>query len=167
MKYPDSVRASGRSSANQISGEMHMKPTHAQRLTVMLVLASFVLLAFPSARSRQTGQSEGPVHGISLDGIPEKAQSTKNPFAGNAVAFAAGEKLYRRHCAECHGDAREGRDKAPALSPTRLQQAPPGAVFWILQNGKMKKGMPSWSRLSQERLWQIVTYLRESQKAER
>ncbi len=37
--------------------------------------------------------------------------------------------------------------------------APPGVLFWFLKNGNLKEGMPSWSRLPDQRRWQLVTYL--------
>jgi len=37
---------------------------------------------------------------------------------------------------------------------------PAGALFWFL-NGNLKHGMPpSWSRLPDERRWQLVSYLK-------
>jgi len=36
---------------------------------------------------------------------------------------------------------------------------PAGALFWFLY-GNLKHGMPSWSRLPDERRWQLVSYLK-------
>jgi hypothetical protein len=41
-----------------------------------------------------------------------------------------------------------------------VQQAAPGALFGFLKNGSLKGGMPSWSRLPGQQLWQLTTYLR-------
>jgi mono/diheme cytochrome c family protein len=35
-------------------------------------------------------------------------------------------------------------------------------LFWFITKGKLESGMPSWSNLSQQQRWQIVTFL-ESQ----
>ncbi len=75
----------------------------------------------------------------------------------------AGEKLYKRHCAECHGEDGGGRDKAPDLHSPVIQIASPGRLFWFLKNGNLKEGMPSWSNLPDQQRWQLVTYLQRLQ----
>jgi hypothetical protein len=40
-----------------------------------------------------------------------------------------------------------------------VQQATPGALFWILTNGVVRHGMPVWSKLPEAQRWQIVTFL--------
>jgi len=37
--------------------------------------------------------------------------------------------------------------------------ATPGEIFWVITNGVVRRGMPSWSRLPEIQRWQIVTYL--------
>jgi mono/diheme cytochrome c family protein len=90
---------------------------------------------------------------------PDTTTSWSNPFAGQHDAVLAGEKLFRHHCAECHGDDAAGRDRAPSLRAPTVQSAPPGALFWFLTNGDLTRGMPAWSRLPDQRRWQLVTYL--------
>ena len=34
---------------------------------------------------------------------------------------------------------------------------------WLLTNGSMKNGMPSWSRLPEQQRWQIVSFLKSLQ----
>lgn len=75
----------------------------------------------------------------------------------------AGQKLFRRHCAECHGANASGSGKAPALRSTTIRNAPPGALVWFLKNGNLRAGMPSWSGLPEQRRWQIVAYLKSLQ----
>jgi mono/diheme cytochrome c family protein len=41
-----------------------------------------------------------------------------------------------------------------------VRQAPPGAIFWVLRNGALWRGMPSFSHLPEQQRWQIVTYLK-------
>ena len=69
-------------------------------------------------------------------------------------------KLFRRHCAECHGEDAAGRGKAPPLVSERVQGAPPGDLFWFLTNGNLGAGMPSWSRLPDARRWLLVSFLK-------
>ena len=92
--------------------------------------------------------------------IPASVAARANPYEGQAEAILAGRKLFRRHCAECHGADARGRGKAPDLHSPVVQEASPGTLLWFLKNGDLKEGMPSWSRLPDERLWQIITYLK-------
>ena|SRR3989442_14443982 len=70
----------------------------------------------------------------------------------------AGQKLFARYCAECHGVTGQGTDRAPALQ-AYVKSSQPKMLVSFLKNGKLRAGMPSWSRLPDQRLSQIVTYL--------
>ena len=41
--------------------------------------------------------------------------------------------------------------------------ANPGELEWLLKNGSMKNGMPSWSRLPEQQRWRIVAFLKSLQ----
>lgn len=86
--------------------------------------------------------------------------SAPNPFAGNQRARRAGAKLYRNECAACHGANREGRGKALPLTSAEVQNASPGALFVVLTNGSLRRGMPSFASLPEPERWQIVEYLK-------
>jgi mono/diheme cytochrome c family protein len=64
------------------------------------------------------------------------------------------------HCAECHGANADGGKKGPSLRAEDVQQATPGALFWLLTNGVVRKGMPVWSRLPEPQRWQLVSYIK-------
>ena len=83
-----------------------------------------------------------------------------NPYATRADAAQAGQKLFRAHCAECHGPTAAGGAHAPSLQSQHVAAQSDGALFGFITNGDLRRGMPSWSRLTGERRWQIVTYLR-------
>jgi mono/diheme cytochrome c family protein len=83
-----------------------------------------------------------------------------NPYSGQTEAVMAGAKLFRAHCATCHGASAEGRADAPSLKTARVHDRSDAALFSFLTNGDLKRGMPSWSRLPDERRWQIVVFLR-------
>ncbi len=94
---------------------------------------------------------------------PEAARSWKNPYEGRPEAVRAGKLLFDRHCAQCHGSNGKGRGKAPDLHAPPVQGAAPGTLFWFLRNGNLKDGMPSWSNLPDQQLWQLVSFLRTLQ----
>jgi len=91
---------------------------------------------------------------------PEKARAKRNPLQNDPEAAAAGRILFEQRCAECHGDAAEGSKKGPSLRAAEIQNAEPGAIFWILTNGVVRKGMPVWSKLPEPQRWQLVSYIK-------
>ena len=92
--------------------------------------------------------------------VPASARARQNPLANNPSALAAGTKLFEQYCATCHGKQAEGSSKRPNLHSDRLKQATPGELEWLLKNGSLKNGMPSWSRLPEPQRWQLVTFLK-------
>ncbi len=96
----------------------------------------------------------------SLPDAPAKSTSLTNPYLHDADAVRAGGKLFRYHCAGCHGSEASGSRSAPSLRSKNVQGADPGALFRFLTNGDLKRGMPSWSRLPEERRRQLVRYIK-------
>ncbi len=95
-----------------------------------------------------------------LDKAPGKARAKRNPLESDPEAVLAGRNLFLQHCAQCHGDAAEGGHRGPSLRAAEVQNAPPGAIFWILTNGIVWHGMPVWSKLPEPRRWQLVSYIK-------
>ena len=92
--------------------------------------------------------------------VPERARARRNPLQTDPEAIAGGRKLFAQHCAECHGETAEGGRKAPNLRAEEVQSATPGALFWILTNGVIRRGMPVWSKLPEPQRWQIVSFIK-------
>jgi mono/diheme cytochrome c family protein len=109
--------------------------------------------AVKPAKQKTSGDSE-------LDKAPQKARAKRNPLEQDPDAVATGKKLFGLHCAECHGEAAEGTRRAPSLRESEVQDAPPGAIFWVLTNGIVWHGMPVWSKLPEPRRWQLVAYIK-------
>lgn len=99
-----------------------------------------------------------------LTRVPQKERGVANPYAGTAAASAAGEKLFAQHCAECHGKNGEGLHGHPAVVSARVRHASDGELQWLLRNGSLWNGMPSWSSLPEQQRWQIIAYLRSLQE---
>jgi mono/diheme cytochrome c family protein len=95
--------------------------------------------------------------------VPEKERTRENPYDSQTSAIAAGAKLFRQNCSSCHGSEAMGTEKHPNLHSDRIRNATPGELEWLLRNGSMKNGMPSWSRLPEQQRWQIVSYLKSLQ----
>jgi mono/diheme cytochrome c family protein len=91
---------------------------------------------------------------------PDKARAKRNPMENDPVAAIAGQKLFERHCSECHGAAGYGTEKAPSLRAQEVKIATPGAIFWILTNGVVRRGMPVWSKLPEPQRWQLVSFIK-------
>jgi mono/diheme cytochrome c family protein len=91
---------------------------------------------------------------------PLKSRLTRNPLEHDPDAVEAGGKLFEQHCSECHGRKGEGKGKAPSLVRDEVQEATPGALFWILTNGVVRHGMPVWSKLPEPQRWQLVAFLK-------
>lgn len=100
-----------------------------------------------------------------LKKVPEADRERANPYAGKAEAIAPGKNLYRENCAKCHGEDAGGRNGRPALKSRRLSSATDGDIAWMIKNGQMFKGMPSWGGLPEQERWQIVAYLRSLNEA--
>jgi mono/diheme cytochrome c family protein len=98
--------------------------------------------------------------GSLIQQVPTQAATRNNPLAGQERARQAGAKLFASECAPCHGsNGRGGLGKPPPLRQPEVYEAAPGALFWILRNGSLQRGMPSFAHLAEPERWQIVTYL--------
>jgi mono/diheme cytochrome c family protein len=123
-----------------------------------LLLGAVVALA-QADRSTARNGSGSRFDYAELAKAPDKARAKHNPFAGDETAAAGGKKLFEQHCAECHGATGEGGKKAPSLAVSEVQEASPGALFWLLTNGAVRRGMPVWSKLPEAQRWQLVSYV--------
>jgi mono/diheme cytochrome c family protein len=101
-----------------------------------------------------------------LEKAPAKYRARVNPLVKDKEAVPAGKVLFEEHCEECHGENALGTKKAPSLRTQEVQSAPPGAIFWILTNGVVRKGMPVWSKLPEPQRWQLVSYVQSLGPAE-
>lgn len=93
--------------------------------------------------------------------VPAKDHARTNPYGAQSDAVAAGRRLFLEHCAQCHGHDAEGSGKRPSLRSDLIQSGvTEGDLHWLLVNGNMKKGMPSWAKLPDPQLWQLISYIK-------
>jgi mono/diheme cytochrome c family protein len=93
-----------------------------------------------------------------LDRVPVGSSHVMSPYSGDSRTVRAGAKLYQRECASCHGE--QGIKRAPRLDSPRVKDAMPGTLFWVLRNGSLRRGMPSFAHLPEAQRWQIVSFLK-------
>ncbi len=98
--------------------------------------------------------------GAWLRRVPAESRAEINPYVGNSEAARAGAAIFQRSCASCHGEDATGRGKRPSLRTRRVHDATDGELAWLLKNGNLREGMPSWSRLPEAQRWQLIRYLR-------
>ncbi len=140
-----------------------MRVRRASVFACVLLMAAFLFLnAFGQENTKSTAQQKSRVHSVysEIGKAPEKARAKSNPLEKDPDAVAAGRVLFEQRCAECHGDNAEGSKKGPSLRATEIQNAEPGAIFWILTNGVVRKGMPVWSKLPEPQRWQLVRFIK-------
>ena len=139
-----------------------MSPTKSRRNRFHFYASAIViLLTLKGATAQTSSPSTGKNDSVyaELAKAPAKATARPNPLKADPDAVAAGGKLFELHCAECHGATAEGGKKGPSLLAPEVQSSTPGALFWLLTNGVVRKGMPVWSKLPEPQRWQLVSFI--------
>jgi alcohol dehydrogenase (cytochrome c) len=96
---------------------------------------------------------------------PPTSDVTRNPLATNPAAAADGQRIYNQTCQTCHGPAGQG-DRGPELTTARFVHGNDDAdVFHTIRAGIPGTQMPPSAGLSDEQIWQLVTYIRSVQTA--
>lgn len=132
---------------------------------VVLVIAAMALAACGGGNGGGETSRQEP---------PADYGNTTNPFEGQADAVAAGQELYATNCATCHGDGGKGDgpagaalDPAPADLTATVRETDPVYSHWVIAEGGAAAGLSSSMAaykgiLSDDQIWQIVTYMEDS-----
>ncbi len=116
-------------------------------VVVVIVCSSLAMFATPN--------------GAWLANVPQRDRERVNPYRDQPDAVAAGRRIFLDHCAHCHGNDAEGTKKRPSLKSSRVQQeATDGDLHWLLVNGNRGQGMPSWIKLGDPQIWQVICYVK-------
>ncbi|MEF7613105.1 cytochrome c [Aquincola sp. MAHUQ-54] len=110
---------------------------------------------------------------VFLKALPQQRRPPQPPAPADPGTLGLGERLYARHCAECHGAQGQGRGPYPALAGQRTvtQHAPDNLLQVILAGGfapttpanPRPYGMPPFRQaLSDAEVAALATYLRRS-----
>ncbi len=126
-----------------------MRARHAIPVVLPILVACLSLALFATS------------NGAWLANVPQRDRDRINPYQGQPDAVAAGRHIFVEHCAHCHGDNAEGTKKRPSLRSSRVQQeATDGDLHWLLVNGNRGQGMPSWIKLGDPQIWQVICYVK-------
>ncbi len=94
----------------------------------------------------------------------------KNPYAGDAKIAKLGEYQFRSNCAFCHGLGARGGGRGPDLTRAHKHHGDSDAeMFHNIHDGIAGTAMPAATNggigvgMSDEEIWQVVTYLRSVQ----
>jgi len=98
---------------------------------------------------------------ISVGGLSaQQSDTTRNPLGNNPAAVASGQELYNRTCQTCHGPAGVG-ERGPALNTGAFAHGrEDGDLFHAIRDGVTGSQMPPFRALSDEQVWQLVSYVR-------
>ena len=99
---------------------------------------------------------------IALGGSVILAQqpAARNPFSGNPSAIAAGQRTYEQTCSTCHGPGGQG-DRGPALNTGSFARGSnDGDLFRTIREGISGTQMPPFRALSDDQVWQVISYVR-------
>jgi mono/diheme cytochrome c family protein len=139
-----------------------------KRLRISVLMASVLaLLTFAYLGGDAAGADSTSGKWLS----PAASAARKNPIASTQQSIAAGQKIYSKTCAMCHGKTGDADGPAvielnihPAkLSDPQLAAQSDGALFWKITTGK--KPMPAYGkRLSETDRWNLVNYVRTLSK---
>ena len=100
-------------------------------------------------------------NGAWLTNVPQRERERVNPYRDQPDAVAAGRRIYLDHCAHCHGNDADGTKRRRSLKGARVQQqATDGDLHWLLVNGNRGQGMPSWVKLGDPQIWQVICYVK-------
>jgi mono/diheme cytochrome c family protein len=103
--------------------------------------------------------------------VPANFKNMKNPVAAGEASNKAGQVLYMKNCASCHGKAGLGDGvKARALkdfpgdfSKAAFQGQTDGDLFYKTKMGRAE--MPKYEgKLTDDEIWQMVHYMRTLKK---
>jgi mono/diheme cytochrome c family protein len=106
------------------------------------------------------------------DGVPAEYRGARNPMTRTPATVREGGALYAESCAPCHDASGTGHgDAGLALSPSpallahliRMPDAVDEYLLWAISDGGEPFGtnMPAFKEaLTEEQIWQIITYMR-------
>jgi mono/diheme cytochrome c family protein len=134
----------------------------------LLILGLLILSA--GCKARQPGPRESALAAWVKRKITVGGRSESNPLLPTVENIQSGRRNFSDYCMVCHGldgqntgvpFAEKMSPPVPLLSSPAVQRYSDGQLKWVIDNGIFPSGMPaSKGTLTDEEIWQIVTYLR-------
>ncbi|HET9911702.1 MAG TPA: cytochrome c [Anaerolineales bacterium] len=133
------------------------------RTIVFVLLAGIVILTACSGGDKSSSSAN---ENATLAPVPVDYAGLANPLGADAAADGA--EIFGTHCATCHGPQGHGDGPAgQALDPkprnlAKLQtMAGDDFLFWRISDGKPGTSMIAFKGvLSEEQIWQVVSFIR-------
>ncbi len=130
--------------------------------------------AAATTTSSNGGQSDACVQPRKTAKAPDSFLAMTNPLPVSAEVLQAGKTLFQKSakpaaCAMCHGEKGDGKGMlGTALVPpprnftcnAMMKAISDGQLFWIIKKGSPGTGMMSFSGLSDDKVWQLIHYIR-------
>ncbi|HET7086596.1 MAG TPA: PQQ-dependent dehydrogenase, methanol/ethanol family [Rhizomicrobium sp.] len=92
--------------------------------------------------------------------LAQQADTPTNPFAKDASAVTAGQKVFNSTCTACHGEGATG-GRGPALNSGRFTHGNGDYdLFQTIRSGVPGTQMPSFAALPADDVWRVVTYIK-------
>ncbi len=155
------------------------RPSRSNSIAAVTILSLTIVLSAAVGAVLAHGPGHNPIrHQYSMkNGIPAAYDGKSNPLRPSTENLGAGKRLYKEHCALCHGAKGDGRGpaakdlkpKPPSLAG--MSQMPMMKMrgmnldaysFWAISDGGEKLGsaMPAFKdALSETQRWQILLYI--------
>jgi len=123
----------------------------------ILVLGALILTACGGGGSSET---------VTIEPVPAEFAGKTNPLGADAAT--EGATVFQVNCESCHGPQGHGDgpagvvlDPQPKNLPELAAQVGDDYLFWRVSTGKPGTSMAPWAGiLTDEQIWQAVTYIR-------
>jgi thiosulfate dehydrogenase len=142
---------------------------------IVVGAAAYVWLGFaPVATTSAPLPFEQLVTGVAQRARVKREAPKSSPIPPTEDVYVAAARIYRSHCAVCHGLPRHEQTaiaKGEFPKPPELFKAegvtdePVGDTYWIVSNGIRLTGMPGFmGSLSSDQIWQVSLLLANADK---
>jgi len=142
-------------------------------ILMLLILCFLFLSALEAAWAKECPQDR------QTQKAPPSYLSKKNPLRQEPRFIKKGKVLSHIKakpiaCKQCHGMNGKGNGAmAFNMNPkprnftckATMAEIPDGQLFWIIKNGSKGTPMPSYKHLSDEKIWQLIHYIRSLPKS--
>lgn len=140
--------------------------------TVLLIAAGAVVVAISgrvgvAAGERHSGPVEWFLETARHRAVERHAAAIEVPELADPARAARGERLYREHCALCHGipgkpssAVSSGLNPPPPDLTAGIPATDADEAWWVTSRGIRMTGMPAFGgHLSDDQIWDLVAWL--------